>query len=236
MPAYVSPSCSHDAPPENDVNAQPKPALARLLSQCRSGSKRVYLARQSDILEILLPAFGVMAQGSLIMTPTGPVAIEDLQLGDKVQTPSGDTARIEWIGEAMVNSGATDEPWLRRVQSGRFGFTRPTADTVLGRGAELVAGPDASHARQLGEYGIDELIAEVSPPAPVRLFHIACDKPSDIIVNGLPLRSLDPCSFMQNKPESFRETFRAMMPSGANLSPEPKPWVTPTLGARGISA
>ncbi len=236
MPAFVSPSYSHDTPPQNDVTTKPKPALARLLSQCRSGSKRVYLARQSDILETLLPAFGIMAQGSLIMTPTGPVAIEDLQLGDEVQTSSGDTAKIEWIGEAMVNPGATNEPWLRRIQSDRFGFTRPSSDTVLGRGAELVAGPDASRARLLGEYGIDELIAEVSPPAPVRLFHIACDKLCDISVNGLPLRSFDPCAFMQGKPESFRELFRAMMPSGSVLTQVSKPWVTPALSSGGISA
>lgn len=236
MPAFVSPSYRHDTPPNNEIDAQPKPALARLLSQCRSGSKRVYLARQSDILEILLTAFGVMAQGSLIMTPSGPVAIEDLQLGDEVQASTGEAVRIEWIGEAMVNPGATDTPWLRRIQPDRFGFTRPTSDTVLGRGAELIAGPDAAQARPLGNFGIDELIAEVSPPAPVRLFHIACDRPSDILVNGLRLRALDPNAFMQDKPESFRETFRAMMPAATLQAPEPKPWVAPTFNGRGLSA
>ena len=236
MPAFVSPSYCRDTPPPNEIDAKPKPALARLLSQCRTGSKRVYLARQPDILETLLPAFGVMAQGSLITTPAGPVAIEDLQLGDEIQSPSGDAARIEWIGEAMVNSGATEYPWLRRVQADRFGFTRPTVDTVLGRGAVLVAGPDAAQARQLGEYGVDELIAEVSPPAPVRLFHISCDRPSNILVNGLSLRSLDPSSFMQDKPESFRETFRAMMPNGSLPAAEPKPWIASTPNGRGITA
>lgn len=196
----------------------------------------MYLARQSDILEILLPAFGVMAQGSLIMTPSGPVAIEDLQLGDEILPPSGQSARIEWIGEALLNPGVTDTPWLRRVQPDRFGFTRPTTDTVLGRGAELVAGPDATQARPLGNYGIDELIAEVSPPAPVRLFHISCDRPSDILVNGLTLRTLDPNSFLQDKPESFRGTFHAMMPAGTLQAPEPKPWTPPTLNGRSLSA
>jgi hypothetical protein len=100
----------------------------------------------------------------------------------------------------------------------------------------LVAGPDASQARPLGNYGVDELISEVSPPAPVRLFNIACDRPSDILVNGLPLRSLDPKSFMQEKPESFRETFRAMMPAGTLQAPEPRPWIAPTLNGRGFSA
>ena len=232
MPAFVSPSYLHDKSPENKIETQPRPALARLLSQCRSGSKRVYLARQSDILEMLLPAFGVLSQGCLITTPTGPVAIEDLQLGDEIQSPGGEARQIEWIGEALVNPGAIDLPWLRRVQSDRFGFTRPSVDTVLGRGAELVAGPDSAQAKPLGEYGTDELIVEVSPPAPVRLFQIACQDPCNILVNGLPLRVLDPVSFMQEKPESFRETFRAMMPNGSLPVSDPKPWIAASPNRR----
>jgi len=232
--AFVSPSSVTGSPPQIKSDVETRPAIARLLSQCRSGSKRVYLARQSDILELLLPAFGVMAHGSLITTPTGPVAVEDLQLGDEVQTSSSEMARIEWIGEAMVNPGATDHPWLRRIQPDRFGFTRPTADTVLGRGAELVAGPDAVQARKLEEYGTDELITEVSPPAPVRLFNIACDKPCDILVNGLSLRSLDPSSFMRDKPECIHETFRAMMPNGSLPPAEPRPWTAATQTRQGM--
>lgn len=176
------------------------------------------------MLEQLLPAFGVLSQGCLISTPDGPVAVEDLHLGDTVLTASGAEAKLIWTGEAMLSPGVTEDPWLRRVVQDRFGFARPASDMVLGRGAEIVIDAVSGRTRTLGDMGCDDTLYPVSPQASVRLFQIALDTSEPVLVNGLSMRPLCPSRFMDDKADAFFETFGTMMPEGSLPDREPRPW------------
>ena len=47
-------------------------------------------------------------RGTSIMTPTGEVFIEDLQIGDRVETVSGKARAVKWIGrQAYKRSGSS---------------------------------------------------------------------------------------------------------------------------------
>jgi T5SS/PEP-CTERM-associated repeat protein len=83
------------------------------------------------------------AAGTRIETATGPVAVEDLAVGDRLVTPeasnSGDrTARvcqpIVWIGQRDVNCERHPRPetvWPVRVRAGAFSGNTPVRDLYL---------------------------------------------------------------------------------------------------------
>jgi hypothetical protein len=48
--------------------------------------------------------------GTRVLTPSGEIAIEDLNIGDRVATESGDARAIRWIGRITVDR-VGDGPW-----------------------------------------------------------------------------------------------------------------------------
>ncbi|GAB2716440.1 Hint domain-containing protein [Halomonas garicola] len=46
------------------------------------------------------------AAGTLIATPQGEVAVEDLSIGDEILTASGASVKVKWIGRQTVHNGA----------------------------------------------------------------------------------------------------------------------------------
>ena len=73
------------------------------------------------------------AAGTRIITPTGPVAVEGLQVGDLVITLDGSHAPIIWLGHRNLECGRHPRPHdvrPMRVQQGAFGAA-PTGDLWL---------------------------------------------------------------------------------------------------------
>ncbi len=74
------------------------------------------------------------ASGTRIATPTGPVTVEQLAVGDTVLLASGGTAPIVWIGHRHIDCRRHPEPhkvWPVRIRRGAFGEGRPHRDLVL---------------------------------------------------------------------------------------------------------
>lgn len=190
------------------------PVLAKFQSHCIDAGPRNFCARKPEIVERMLPAFGILAQGSQIRVPGGTVAIEDLSLGDTVCRSDGREETLTWIGEVTLRPDALETPWLRRIQPERFGFGRPFNDTILGAAAEVHLGGVSEISKQLSDFAHDDMITGLIPPAPVRLFQLGCATPSWIVANGLSVRSLDSRRFLDNQPELLAQMFARMMPGG----------------------
>lgn len=77
-------------------------------------------------------AYLCFAVGSLIATPDGERVVENLRIGDDVQTASGMAATIKWIGFQTVQklrSGLRMQPV--RISAGALGDGLPHSDLTV---------------------------------------------------------------------------------------------------------
>jgi hypothetical protein len=85
----------------------------------------------NDIVVSTVPCF---AGGTRIATPDGPVAVEDLRIGDRVVTIDGQAEPVVWIGQRQVNCARHPEPervWPVRIAAGAFAAQAPLRDLFL---------------------------------------------------------------------------------------------------------
>lgn len=144
-----------------------------------------------------IPCFG---RGTMILTPRGEVAVEDLRVGDLIVTRDNGARPIRWIGGRALD--AVDlalSPKLRpiRIKAGALGPNLPSTDlTVSPQHRVLMRSAIAQRmfgaeevlvaARQLTALeGIDEV--EV---AAVEYFHILFDGHEIVFSNGAETESL----------------------------------------------
>ena len=155
-----------------------------------------------------LPAFeaavSAMRQGTLLETPVGPRAVEDLLPGDTVLAANGRPDTVVWIGAMMAfvnpNSSASDTPLLTRVTADSFGLSRPSPDLVLGPGARLLhRSPACQEAygtegalAPIGAFVDGEMVVGLCPQSPVKVFHIAFARHRIIRANGVEIESFHP--------------------------------------------
>ena len=148
-------------------------------------------------------AFSALARGTLIETTTGLVAVEDLEPGAKVLTGERRTETVTWIG-SMTLFPPHAIPGLApvtmtRITADAFGQGRPMPDLMLGRQARiflrggrcLSAGYEAAYAP--AHNLIDgESIVEVTPVAPVTMFHIVLSRHGSLRCAGIEVESYHP--------------------------------------------
>lgn len=104
-----------------------------------SGNMLTQLTQQSggtlSISYTYLPAdLACFAAGTAIATPNGPVAVEDIRVGQHVSLASGGSAPVVWIGHRTVDCNRQPRPetvWPVRVLAGAFAANIPRRDLVL---------------------------------------------------------------------------------------------------------
>jgi len=148
-------------------------------------------------------AHSAFARGTLITTPRGPVAIEDLLPGDTVMTAEHGPLPILWIGSVVLRSdaeAATQPTRLTRIMADAFGVGRPMTDLLTGPGARILTRPRGLRA----SIGADHVMTpthaiadgthafRLTPPGPVRLYHLCLRHHATIKANGLETESFHP--------------------------------------------
>jgi hypothetical protein len=125
------------------------------------------------------------AGGTVIGTPDGGVAIEDLRIGDHVETVAGGPRRIIWIGHRVVDCCRHPSPqsvWPVRIRAHAFGPNLPWRDLDLS--------PD--HALYLEgvlvpvKYLVNGHSVAYRPAARVTYYHIELEHHDVILAEGLP--------------------------------------------------
>jgi hypothetical protein len=167
-------------------------------------------------------AFSAFGRGTLIATPEGEIAIEDLLPGDLVITGSGAPAEIRWIGSCnFPPEGETPRPKLIRVFAGTFGLSRPHSFVTFGQGARILQTPLPLRAEmgpralltQIGAFLDGEAVIEIDPPTPVRLYHLMLDRHATIRASGLECETFHPSRpVLRSLPRSLRQSFLEMFP------------------------
>ncbi len=151
-------------------------------------------------LPVFQEAFSAFAQGTLIQTTNGQVAIEDLAPGTKVVAGEGKSEVVQWIGSMTIFPSAADldlpEASIYRLTDGGYGLDRGTPDLMLGPSARILPGvlatDSSSPLKDISEMADGHSVIEIKPMSPVRVFHIGLASHRLIRANGVLVESFHP--------------------------------------------
>ncbi|GAW34365.1 hypothetical protein RA2_01413 [Roseovarius sp. A-2] len=147
-------------------------------------------------------AHSAFVRGTLVSTPRGPLAVEDLLPGDKVLSVNNGPLAVHWIGSMTMHPDGAPGPTrkLTRIMADAFGINRPLSDLMTGPGARLLSRP--RHLRD--RLGSDHVLTPphamadghgavcITPRQPVTLYHLCLRRHAVICVNGLQAESYHP--------------------------------------------
>lgn len=91
-----------------------------------------FSAQPSDYVD--LPNFVCFANGTMILTRSGQVRVEDLQIGDEIVTMDNGYQPVRWIGaRELTATDLVDHPNLKpiRIEAGALGSDLPTRDLIV---------------------------------------------------------------------------------------------------------
>ncbi|EPX75593.1 Hint domain-containing protein [Salipiger mucosus] len=127
------------------------------------------------------------AQGTLISTPVGERLVQDLVIGDLVQTSDGRTVPVKWVGRQTTHkvfASARVQPV--RIAAGALGCGRPHTDLVLTSDHAIVLDGLAINAGALVNGTTIVRVPFDQQPEVVTYFHVETDEHDVILANGAP--------------------------------------------------
>ena len=131
------------------------------------------------------------AAGSRILTDQGEIAVEDLAVGDRVVTASGDHRPIRWLGHRTIDCSRHPEPrsvWPVRVSAHAFGESRPSRDLLVSPGHALcvmcvdevlIPADQMLNGATIAQQQVDR----------VTYWHVELDGHDILVANGMPAES-----------------------------------------------
>lgn len=151
-----------------------------------------------------VPLVICFALGTMIMTPEGEVAIETLEIGDRVITRDHGVQRIRWIGvttlpSAYVKANAHLRPIL--IRAGALGPDQPTRDLRVSRQHRVLVRDWRAEVLFADAGGVlapaftlvnDSTIIEETPVAPVNYVHMAFEQHEVVYAEGVEAESFHP--------------------------------------------
>lgn len=181
------------------------------------------------------------ARGTMIDTPHGAIAIEQLEDGDEVMARDGNTQLISWIGKRRLSGlELALIPHLQpvRIMAGALTGGRPGQDLTISQNHRLLV--DDWRAAYL--FGEDEILVPAksllnnknvvieSPTSGVEYFHLLMDGHRLICANGLWAETMLPGQEAQQMlfPEQREEIQRIQAHVSLNSTPETRS-VVPAL-------
>ena len=161
--------------------------------------------RVLPVSDVIDAAISSLARGTLLSTPDGQIAVEDLNPGMLVNTAIGPPAQVQWIGSRCYAEGSDPSTEKRaplyRVCAGAFGHNAPTHDLVLAHAAAVLLRTPACRKLIGQDMGFAPITAfedsynvtRILPAGEMTVYNIALRDHEAIIANGLPIESFHPC-------------------------------------------
>lgn len=223
---YSLPVKSDRFAPSNERSQRTQPLMRKFeiasLLPCGSARTSHHLAPATDLFEATCSAF---ARGALISTPMGPTAVEDLYPGDLIDTVDGDPEPVVWIGStSFVPAEALPTSSLKgliRIVADGYSKAGALGDLLLGQNARLLQ-TVAALEQAIGVNSVLTPVCDledgfsaflVSPPSPVRLFHLRTSKHTAIYANGRAVETYHPGKGVEELlGENMRSLFLSLFP------------------------
>lgn len=172
--------------------------------------------------------FSAFAQGTLLHSKQGFIAIEDLLPGDWLNTAEGTFEQITWIGSMLFTPSEHDtQVSLTRIMADSFGMNRPESFVCLGPAARVLQTPPdmrgSASPQQMLTPAIRFLdgvnVIETTPPTTIRLFHLALRNHGAVIASGLQVESFHPgVNPVTTLSYTLRKTYASLFPNVRNLN------------------
>ncbi|WP_026282678.1 Hint domain-containing protein [Rhizobium sp. 2MFCol3.1] len=132
-----------------------------------------------------------LLRGTLIATPTGEVAIEDLRLGDLVETISGEAKPIRWIGrQTFRKSVASWHPTVMpiRISKGALDDGMPSKDLYISAGHALYVDGALVRVKDLVN-GSSIVSALPDDSEAIEYYNVLLDSHDVVIAEGTPVET-----------------------------------------------
>lgn len=216
--------------PVGHAGSQSQPRITRSyeIAALRADGSLAISLTKAAAFPLLDSAFSAFARGALMETPDGAVAIEDLQPGDFLNTSSGEPAQIVWIGSTVFtpqthNSRTT----LIRIMADSFGPARPGSFVTVGPSARLLQATPALRSVSGGAPLLTSVVnfvdnvnvIEVTPPTPIRLFHICLTRHAAVNVGGIEMETFHPgMAGARHVSHAERDYFLSMFPRISHIA------------------
>ncbi len=201
-------------------------------------------ARVAPATPVFEDAFAALGRGTLISTLDGPTAVEDLAPGTLIETVGHGPKPVLWVGAMTLIPNLSDmhggeAAKLVRFSPDAFGLGRPMPDLVLGprarvlyqnaRCREMMGASQAFAPARAFLDGVS--VIEVTPAAPVRVYHVALHGQHTILANGLEVETYHPGPQVDSMMDlATREMFLSLFPHVEHLDGF-GPMTTPRLTA-----
>jgi len=154
--------------------------------------------------------------GTMILTASGEVAVEDLRVGDLAVTTSGQHRPIVWIGRRELRREVSDRaefPAPIRVLAGAFGDHLPVRDLWLSANHAVCVKVVDEVLIPIGALVNGSTVARMEDVDEVTYWHVELQSHDILVADGLPAESYLECSdrrwFRQDGP--VREPKRAVL-------------------------
>jgi hypothetical protein len=165
----------------------------------------------TETLVIEADVVACFAEGTQIATPAGEVAVEALRAGEWVQTASGRSAEVLWVGRRRLNPRSHTDPTRAQpvcVAAGAFGEALPAQTLRLSPEHAVFVRDVFIPVRHLvnGTSIVAEEVAEVT------YYHVALATHDVLLANGLPSESWLDTGVHRGFENPPRPAIRAMLP------------------------
>lgn len=155
-------------------------------------------------------AFCALARGTIMATEDGPVAVEDLLPGTRIETRDAGYQTLLWIGTITLlpNQQPGQTPArLFRIPVDSFGPARPMPDLMLAPHARLLHRnerlrelvQDDSALTPITAFEDGQSVIRVAPASPVSTYHLAFKDHHILRANGLEIESYHPGNDLVNR-------------------------------------
>ena len=202
---------SYQQMPSSQWSAR-RPTVSQPITQVMRRYEALALAPNGDLIEVVQnapshacfeSAFTAIARGTIMATEDGPVAIEDLLPGMKVETRDAGYQPLMWVGSTMLSQQkplSNMPARLFRVPVDSFGPSRPMPDLMLAPNARLLhRSPELLEVRN-DDAALTLIVAfedgysviRVAPVSPVGVYHVAFRDHQILRANGLEIESYHP--------------------------------------------
>lgn len=172
------------------------------IAALRPDGRRVDLSLPIADLPAVQQAFSAFARGTVLQSAEGAIAVEDLVPGDMLRTSDGRMAQVTWIATVpfAATEGRDGGGPLVRIAPDSLGEGRPDSFLTLGPGAHILHTPAHLRARRSHPGLLTPVrafldavnVCEITPPGPLRLFHIMLDRHACIRAGGLDCDTYHP--------------------------------------------
>lgn len=182
----------------------PRPMRKFQTSYLRPDGTPVWTEQIAPASPIFDSAFSAFSHGTLLHTPSGQVAVQDLEPGMSVSTADHGPARVLWIGSMTLVPAAAgiDQTACRltRIMPDAFGLGRPESNLTAGPGARILSRPPGLRdsfgpERVLTPASdlVDDMnVIELVPPRPVTVYHLCLRRHAILRASGIEVESFHP--------------------------------------------